>query len=138
MLKTKSLAVGAALAIVAVSSMALQVQEVAGKTLGTGPGNDSVNAHQKTSFALNQAAGDSNFTRAWLGTSKDAAPHKTATAVHFNAMGASLKKVGSRDGAGFSGNLNVTSVPDEPKTGAMLLAGLGLMGLMMRRRSLRD
>jgi hypothetical protein len=37
----------------------------------------------------------------------------------------------------FGGSLQVTSVP-EPATGAMLLAGLGLMGAMVRRRKLRD
>jgi PEP-CTERM motif len=40
---------------------------------------------------------------------------------------------GSSTGA-FSGTLNITSAVPEPATGAMLLAGMGALGLVARRR----
>lgn len=45
-----------------------------------------------------------------------------------------LKGIGSKAAANFTGEVSVSAVP-EPETYAMLLAGLGLMGTIARRRS---
>ncbi len=45
-----------------------------------------------------------------------------------------IKGFASAGGASYGGNIGVTAVP-EPETYAMLLAGLGLMGAIARRRN---
>ncbi|MBK9347554.1 MAG: PEP-CTERM sorting domain-containing protein [Burkholderiales bacterium] len=45
-----------------------------------------------------------------------------------------MKGFASAGGASYGGNIGVTAVP-EPETYAMLLAGLGLMGAIARRRN---
>ena len=110
------------------------------------------------------ANGDSNITSAWLSSSKDAsasngndfglfnvygtgargsltetitvASGKTAK-VYFNVLGSNLEKGAKADVAGFSGTLSISAVP-EPDSAELLLAGLGLMGVVLRRRKLQD
>jgi hypothetical protein len=107
--------------------------------------------------------GDSNVSSAWLSTSKDnsasngndfglfnvsgsgalgsltetitVANGKTVK-VYLNLLGSNLEKGRDGDVAGFSGTFNVSAVP-EPNSAVMLLAGLGLMGAVSRRRKVQ-
>jgi len=75
------------------------------------------------------------------GTTVNYSPTVSATTVVLNPLSLTAGTytlqikgtVAGLAGGSYSGVLNIAPVP-EPETNAMLLAGLGLMGLMVRRR----
>lgn len=107
--------------------------------------------------------GDSNITQAWLSASQDNSasngndfgsydisgsaapgsftetlvvrPGKTTT-VYLNVLGTHLGKAGRNDVAGYSATLSVSAVP-EPSSTTALLAGLGLLAAVARRRKVQ-
>jgi hypothetical protein len=148
-------------ALVAASLALAAGASFAGHDLGGGTGTFGITGDHDSSWYVTLGPGTYTFTSAisggvaddiWLSTSGDATPHETNDYTDFTSnVGGTAWNLSSytltltqatqvfvnidmhKKVAAFDGSLTVSAVP-EPATGALLLAGLGLMGFVARRR----
>ena len=104
--------------------------------------------HQYSVQAFGYNTGDENYNTNFLPEVNNAPNDPTTTPITFNSMGGWLTNNNSRYGGATmgtgtafahssafgAGTLTVTAVP-EPETYAMLLAGLGVIGFLGKRRN---